>query len=132
MMRVLNKYHSAVNKKISFVSLGGGLQGEMNKELQEMLGAKQIKFSEYAREIKPTAELLKTFNRKIILMIEPGTSVVADAMFYTTKVRSIKLIGNTKIATVMGSKFHLFGNAKSTNLPTKLFGMRRKKPISKQ
>lgn len=127
MMRVLNKYHSAVNKKISFVSLGGGLQGEMNKELQEMLGAKQIKFSEYAREIKPIAELLKTFNRKIILMIEPGTSVVADAMFYTTKVRSIKLIGNTKIATVMGSKFHLFGNAKSTNLPTKLFGMRRKK-----
>ena len=68
---VLNKYHSAVNKKISFVSLGGGLQGEMNKELQEMLGAKQIKFSEYAREIKPIAELLKTFNRKIILMIEP-------------------------------------------------------------
>lgn len=42
MIKILKKNLNLVSNKISFVSLGGGLQGEMSKQLREMLNAKKL------------------------------------------------------------------------------------------
>ena len=93
MLDLIDKYFIDELKGIEFISLGGGLYGDMPEDMKKQFADKIPSFNEYAEvSAKVFANYFKTKTKKPILIIEPGTALVANAMKYVTKIVSIKTI----------------------------------------
>lgn len=86
-------------KNIEYIDIGGGFFG----------GQKNVNFptmKEYADCI--CQELLKTIDPcKVMLILEPGASIIATAVEYLTEVINERYIRDTKILTTDGSILHI-------------------------
>lgn len=87
------------------IDLGGGLSGEMQDDFAKQLGYEGVHIEDYARN---SAYLMAKFfekqNNKPMLVIEPGTALVADCMKAVFRVENIRCIRGKWIATVNGSQ----------------------------
>jgi diaminopimelate decarboxylase len=124
MLLILSTYHSKFNCWPKFVSLGGGLYGEMDPALKRQLGITPPSFEDYASaSAKPFSEFFSKYplaNRPI-LIIEPGTALAANSLKFVTQVVSIKSVGGKYIATVSGSSFNTNPTSNKINLPMTVF-----------
>jgi diaminopimelate decarboxylase len=60
-------------------------------------------------------------NYSPILIIEPGTALVADAMKYVCQVNSIKQVCGRTIASLTGSSYNINPNPNRKNVPIEVF-----------
>lgn len=104
---------------LKYVSLGGGLYGEMDEDLRVQFKQNIPYFEEYAEAsaYKFSQCVKKNDLRDLTLIIEPGTALAADALDFVTEIISIKQVRGETFITTNGSSFNL-GTAKSEiNLP---------------
>ena len=121
MLEVVRNFKSITGTSLRFVSLGGGLYGEMSEVLQKELNVTPPNFRDYAvAAAKPFAEFYnEDHNTDSIpeLLIEPGTALAANALHFVARVINIKFVDNKPIATLAGSSFNTTPNSKNINLP---------------
>ena len=104
---------------LKYVSLGGGLYGQMDEDLRVQFKQYIPNFEEYAEasayEFSQCVQ--KNDLRDVTLIIEPGTALAANALDFVTEIISIKRVRGEIFVTTNGSSFNL-GTAKSDiNLP---------------
>lgn len=108
---------------LDYIDIGGGFFGKMPDELKTQFSVQIPNYENYAHEV---ASRINEFfiNNEInrpILIIEPGTAIVADVLSFVAKVIEIKTIGSTKIAMTTGSKFNLGSFSSSINMPLEVY-----------
>ncbi len=120
MLKIVNKYF---NDDIEFIDVGGGFFSKMNAKLKSQFNSEIPSYKEYAdivaTRIESEFSSLKK-QEKPELIIEPGSAIVADTMYFLSEVVSIKNINNYKIATVSGSKFNITPQNQNIYLPFKV------------
>ncbi len=120
MLEISQKYF---NNDIEFIDIGGGFFSNMSDELKKQFGSDVPSFKDYAEtvasKINSAFSSLDEYQRPE-LIIEPGSAIVADTMFFVAEVISIKQINKYKIATISGSKFNITPQSESINLPFKI------------
>lgn len=100
------------------IDLGSGMFGHLEKSLAEQFQQRIPSFREYAEAVAGTfQERYKNLRNKPKLIVEPGTTIVANAMEYITKVISLKTIRERRIGIVDGTVHQLGEIGKKKNLP---------------
>lgn len=85
------------------VDLGGGIFGNMPKELEDQLGGNIPKYKDYANAVG--YKFKEAFpNNEIELLVEPGTALAGDVMSFVGKIETIKTVRGKHFATMMGSQ----------------------------
>ncbi len=110
--------------EFEYISLGGGLYGDMPQSMKEQFSVKIPTFEEYAEvSSKPFAKYFSNKKYQPLLIIEPGTALVANAMKYVTQVKSIKNNQGRTIATLSGSSYNINpkANRQGFSLPIEVF-----------
>jgi len=127
MLNTIDKFFKNDFDTIKFVSLGGGLYGDMPDDMRKQFPIHIPTFDEYAEVAsKVFAKYFdKTGLNKPTLIIEPGTALVANAVKYVTKVESIKTIREKTIATLYGSSYNINPTANRKNVPINIFSINR-------
>jgi len=103
MIEVLEDFFSEKLENLKYVSLGGGMSGDMPLELKEQFSSYIPSFKEYAAvSSKVFAEYInsKDLVKQPELLIEPGTALAANSVLYVTKIISIKQVQDRTIATL--------------------------------
>lgn len=114
--RVRNKY--ALND-ITYFNVGGGFFGPMPKGL---LNRKTPAFEEYADTIFSVFNDDEWFaNNKPYIILEPGVSVVSNALSYFAKVMDIKKIRSKNFLLIEGGIYNVKPTMHRLNLPFKVF-----------
>ena len=121
-------------KSLEYVSLGGGLYGEMDEDLRVQFKQNIPTFEEYAEA--SAYEFSKCVQKNefpdVTLIIEPGTALAADALDFVTEIVSIKRVRGEIYVTTNGSSFNL-GTAKSNiNLPFEIYNLVRTESCFKE
>jgi len=125
-LKGLEKYIEPFLKKfrLKFVSLGGGMYGNMHESLKIQFADSIPTFKEYAETAaKSFSEMISKYNLKDLpeLLIEPGSALAGDAMKFCSKIYSIKKIRNKNIATVKGSIYNINPTLNKKNPPMEVF-----------
>lgn len=106
-----------------FIDLGGGYFGKMHEELAKQFGNVHS-YHEYA-EIIGSALSKKYINlppeKWPLLILEPGSALVADTMDFVSSVIDIKNIRGQYIAMSSGSKFNIGLLTSSVQMPMEVF-----------
>jgi len=107
-----------------FISLGGGIYGKMPDSLKAQFNTDIPTYKDYANSV---AYQFKEFfkgidkDRQPMLILEPGTALVGDAMKFVAKVISIKDVRGKKIATLLGSIYNINPTLNKKNPPIKIY-----------
>ena len=119
MLELVDKYF---NKPPRFISLGGGLYGKMTDSLKAQFDVEIPTYEDYANAVAHQFNAyFKGKERQPMLIIEPGSALVGDAMKFVARVVSIKDIRGKKIATLFGSIYNINPTLNKKNLPIKVY-----------
>lgn len=124
MIAILDAYLDGAQDPLEFVSLGGGMYGHMPDDLKAQFPVPIPDFSDYAAvAAKPFAEFFARKGRPNppMLIVEPGTALVADAMKFVAKVVSVKDVRGKPIATLAGSTYNINPTPNRKNVPIEVF-----------
>lgn len=124
MLEVLRRHFDEGGGALDFVSLGGGMYGDMPLALQAQFPTAIPSFDDYAAAAaKPFATFFASRSDLAapILIIEPGTALAADAVKFAAQVVSIKTVSGRAIATLAGSMYNVNPNPNRKNVPIALF-----------
>ena len=115
-------------KSLKYVSLGGGLYGDMHPALGDQLAQSIPTFDDYASI--SASQFYKCVEKNqlsdVTLIIEPGTALSANALEFVTEIQSVKNVRGEVYVTTNGSSFNI-GTAKSTvNLPFEIINFSSK------
>lgn len=94
---IIKNYH--LQEKINFIDIGGGFFGG-----QKLFGKPSME--EYAKTICNIFQK-NLCTKKITLILEPGASIIATAVDYTSRVINVKNIQDTNIVTIDGNCLHI-------------------------
>jgi len=103
-----------------YIDIGGGFFGKMPLSLSSQFDCQFVTYSEYAKTI---ATKFRDFFQKYslddspILILEPGSAIVADTIHFVSRVIDIKEIRGKFFATVSGSKFNIGLLTSNINMP---------------
>lgn len=109
---------------LKFISLGGGMYGNMHDSLKKQFADPIPSFKEYAEiAAKGFSEVISQFNlsENPELLIEPGSALAGDAMKFCAKIYSIKKVDSKNIATVKGSIYNINPTLNKKNPPISVF-----------
>lgn len=107
-----------------FISLGGGIYGKMADSLKAQFETDIPTYEDYANAV---AHKFKEYfidipkDKQPMLIIEPGSALVGDAMKFAAKVVSIKDVRGKKIATLLGSIYNINPTINKKNPPIKIY-----------
>lgn len=124
MLAILESYLEQAEEPLEFVSLGGGMYGHMPDELKAQFPVAVPDFAAYAAvAAKPFAEFFarKAMPNPPMLIVEPGTALVADAMKFAAKVVSVKDVRGKPVATLAGSTYNINPTPNRKNVPIEIF-----------
>jgi diaminopimelate decarboxylase len=112
-------------RPLEYINVGGGFFGEIVPELAKNMNIQNLPtFSNYGEIVGQTLSdyFLKT-ERRIWpkLFIEPGSSVVADALWFLSRVHAFKKIGNKNILITYTGRHLLTPTNKSLLFPIELY-----------
>lgn len=117
MLDVAQKYF---DNNLEFIDLGSGMFGEMAEELSCQF-ADQPTFMEYANTVATEIkDKYKNSTNKPKLIVEPGTTLVANTMKMVTKVTSIKDVRGKKFIGLNASMHNLGELSTKKNLPIEI------------
>lgn len=122
MLQLIDKKFT--NHKFDYISLGGGLFGDMQESMKKQFSVEIPTFEDYAIvSAKVFSQYFANKDYQPLLIIEPGTALVANAMKYVTQVKSIKVNQGRTIATLSGSSYNINPRADRINfsLPINIF-----------
>lgn len=114
------------NENISYINLGGGFFGHLSDEIAKSLGMeKSPTYDDYANIV---AKQLNSFflengvssSDMPTLVIEPGSSVVADVMYFITKIHAKKTINNRNYLVTYAGRHLLSPTNKTVSLPLEI------------
>lgn len=87
------------------IDLGGGLYGKMPETLKKQFNVSIPTYSDYANVVCPIfSEYFKNKSIKPELVIEPGSALVGDCMYFLGTVKTIKNVRKKYFATILGSQ----------------------------
>ncbi|MBA5248984.1 MAG: decarboxylase [Gammaproteobacteria bacterium] len=107
-----------------YIDIGGGFFGKMDDTLKAQFSTKAVEYDEYAHLI---ATKFKDYyqdyndNDKPLLLLEPGSAIVADTMYFVSQVVDIKTVRERNIATSSGSKFNMGLLTSTINMPMEVY-----------
>lgn len=105
-----------------FLSLGGGLYGKMEDSLKAQFSSDIPTYKDYANAVcQQFSQHFKGNKKQPMLIIEPGSALVGDAMKFAAKVVSIKNIRGKDIATLLGSIYNINPTLNTKNPPIKIY-----------
>lgn len=116
------------NDEIKSIDLGGGLGGRLHEYVRKQLNYKVADYQDYADII--ATKFKKEFSNdkvKPTLLLEPGTSLVADTMKFVSSVVEIKKIRGDYFAITSGTKVNFQPMASNLNMPIDVYGDEKKK-----
>lgn len=125
---MLNVLRASANKNITYINLGGGFFGDIPQEVAQVLGISNLpSFDDYAKvvggELKAYfLELGLTSSEMPKLFIEPGSSVIADGMYYISKIHAKKNIAGRNYLITYAGRHLLSPTNKTIDLPLELGG----------
>lgn len=122
--KMLDLAFSLFDGKLEFVDLGSGMFGEMEEELASQFASNIPTFDDYAKAVGGLfAERFKdySYEDKPFLYVEPGTTVVANAVSFYAKVIAIKEIRGKKFAILNCSSQNLGVLSTKKDLPITVF-----------
>lgn len=106
------------------IDLGGGLFGKMHESLKVQFDSPIPTYEEYAKAVAPLfAEHFAAMNKKPQLIIEPGSALVGDCMYFVSKVVNIKNVRGKNIATLLGSIYNINPTLNKKNPPIEVVHM---------
>jgi len=121
-LEIIDKFFRNSINSIKFISLGGGLYGEMPDDMKKQFERYIPSFEDYAKvSAKVINEYFKNKSNKPVLIIEPGTALAANSMKYVTKVVSIKKVQGKYIATLFGSTYNINPKANRKKVPIEIY-----------
>ncbi len=101
---IVRKFREEYNLNIQYLDLGSGMFGHLNPKLAEQFGQYIPSFREYSEIISLKIDkIFESEDRKPCIIVEPGTTVVADTFDYCTKIVAVKHIRSRNIAVTDGS-----------------------------
>ena len=95
---------SDYNLDLEYLDFGGGLYGELDRDLANQLHVSEFKYIDYAHAVFDTLNPFFQNKKHPLILIEPGTAIVADCMQYLTQVSSIKKVREKDFVTLYGSQ----------------------------
>ena len=107
-------------KTLEYISLGGGMYGNMHESLKKQFSDPIPSFNDYANAVaKDFYEFAHKYDVEdsLKLLIEPGSALVGDAMQFVSKVVNIKNVRGKSIATLAGSIFNINPTLNKKNPP---------------
>ena len=110
--------------KLEFIDLGSGMFGEMEEDLASQFANNIPSFDDYAKAVGGLFnERFKdySFEEKPFLYVEPGTTVVANAVNFYAKVIAIKEIRGKKFAILNCSSQNIGVLSTKKNLPITVY-----------
>jgi diaminopimelate decarboxylase len=114
----LRTFQEHVPEQLNF---GGGYYGRMGDELRRRLRAPRTSFQEYAEPIiQRMTEAFPEAASRPLVVLEPGTGVVADAFSFVCRVTGVKRVWETNVATVAGSLLDVTPTANRALLPAEV------------
>lgn len=118
-IRIAKMVEESQGKEIQYIDLGGHLYGRMDPELKSQFGGYIPTFEDYANHVGAIVkEEFGDRKNPPKLILEPGTSLVADAVDILTEVQSITERKNgKKFATLNVSSYDCGMTADYKNLP---------------
>lgn len=99
------------------INLGGGFMGSMSDELSERLKLSPVEYNEYGAAIGARMRDAFGGTKKPLLVIEPGTAVVADTFTFVARVTAVKRAFGRNIANVAGSLFDISPTSRRPVVP---------------
>ena len=113
------------NRPLKYINIGGGFFGRISPELAESLNIYNIPdYKDYGQLIG--LELSEYFNKSERkewpeLFIEPGSSVIADALWFVSKLHTIKQINHKNILVTYAGRHLLTPTNKTIQFPIELY-----------
>ena len=96
----------------------------MPDSLKVQFESKIPTYKEYAEEVAPIfVEHFKNVANKPMLLIEPGSALVGDCMYFASRVVNIKNVRGKAIATLHGSIYNINPTLNKKNPPIEVFAM---------
>lgn len=87
------------------IDIGGGLFGKMEPSLKEQFSSNIPSYTEYANAVATLfAQKFEKVENKPELVIEPGSALVGDCMYFVGTIKTIKKVRGKAFASVMGSQ----------------------------
>ena len=93
-----------------YIDIGGGFFGKMEESLKAQFGTPTVEYGEYANLIATKFKAVYqdySDDEKPTLLLEPGSAIVADTMYFVAKVIDVRKVRDRNIATSSGSKFNM-------------------------
>ena len=113
------------DRKLQYINIGGGFFGRISPELAESLAMKDVpEYTEYGQLIGVRlSEFFIKSGRKEWpdLFIEPGSSVVADALWFLSRIHTLKQIGMRNILVTYAGRHLLTPTNKTIQFPVELY-----------
>ena len=107
---------------LDYLDLGGGLFGHMPPSLQAQFTSQIPSYEDYAEAVaKPISAYYADKESTPELLIEPGSALSGDVMYFAVPVENIKQVRGKKIATVLGSIYHINPTLNTKNPPIQVF-----------
>lgn len=104
-----------------YLNIGGGYLGRLPESLVKAKGMTPVTYGQYAETIAGVfAKAFGDAPNPPLLILEPGTALVADTMKFFTRVVDIKSVRGRHYATVSGSIFSISPIARNTHLPVRV------------
>lgn len=131
--RTLESYRKRVEKMdmilnmfpdqhFSYISMGGGYMGEIEDQMKTQFNFTPPNFEDYADVV--AGFMRDRYQNQIdapMLIIEPGSALVANVMKYVTRVLNIKRARDLYIASLTGSTFQMNPSVKNMNRPIEVY-----------
>ncbi|MBP0902481.1 hypothetical protein ACFSKN_02535 [Mariniflexile gromovii] len=115
--------------EIEYFNVGGGFFGPMPKNL---LNISTPTFEEYAKTIVESFQDDEWFNKHSpYIILEPGVSVVSNALSFVAKVIDIKKIRGKKFLLIEGGIYNVKPTGHKLNLPYEIISKKENHPSSK-
>jgi diaminopimelate decarboxylase len=107
-----------------YIDIGGGFFGKMDASLKAQFDTPIVEYEAYASLI--AAKFKEAYqeysnNEKPTLLLEPGSAIVANTMYFVAKVIDVKEVRGRSIATSSGSKFNMGLLTSAINMPMDIY-----------
>lgn len=105
----------------AMLDVGGGFYGNMPESLREQF-VRVPSFEDYAESVASPMAAAFPGTEKPTLVLEPGVSVVANAVSFVARVEGLKRLGNRRLAITTGSVQNVKSSPNPIRLPVQIVG----------
>lgn len=107
--RLLQVYDQLIaHFPVRLINIGGGFMGSLPKDLADQFHGELSSWDDYATSIGETiTQHFQNRSDRPLLMIEPGSSLVADSFTFLAEVLDVKTVGEENFALVNASNIWL-------------------------